>query len=110
MFIREGQTQFFPDKQVKTILNTIASFAKGCQFIFSYLIKEIIPEYSQEEIEEYLVKWQFGLEPQKVAHFLMESGLQLVEDITHSVEKGYIQPSERTLRCLVTEHTVLKKV
>lgn len=111
LFIWEGQTQYLAEQQVKAILNTIASFAKGSQLIFSYLIKEVIPEYSQEEIEGNLVKWQFGLEPKQVANFLTESGLQLIEDIDSvEFEKRYIQPSERALSCLKVEHTVLLEV
>ncbi|PKF60508.1 hypothetical protein CW745_14970 [Psychromonas sp. psych-6C06] len=111
LFIWEGQTQSLPETQVTSILKTVASFPKGSEIIFSYILKSLIPEYSQEEIEENLVKWQFGLEPQQVSAFLAKQGLQLVEDIDSiEFEKRYIQPSERALTCLKTEHTVLAKV
>ncbi|MCP5076888.1 MAG: class I SAM-dependent methyltransferase, partial [Psychromonas sp.] len=110
-FIWEGQTQYLPEPQVKAVLNTIASFAKGSQFIFSYLLEEVIPEYSQEEIEENLVKWQFGLEPRKVKSFLVDNKLQLLEDLdSKAFEKRYIEPSERALSCLAVEHTALAQV
>ncbi len=71
----------------------------------------MIPEYSQEEIEENLVKWQFGLEPKKVKSFLSASKLQLTEDMdSKTFEKRYIEPSERALSCLDVEHTVLAQV
>ncbi|WP_022940164.1 class I SAM-dependent methyltransferase [Psychromonas hadalis] len=111
LFIWEGQTQYFSQTQVEAMLKTVANFAKGSQLIFSYLIKDVIPEYSQEEIEENLVKWQFGIEPKKVKAFLAENKLQLVEDVNATeFEKRYIEPSERALSCLVTEHTVLVEV
>jgi len=110
-FIWEGQTQYLPESQVKDILNSVASFALGSQLIFSYLLKEVIPEYSQEEIEENLVKWQFGLEPKKVKAFLANNKLQLIEDIdSKAFETRYIKPSERALSCLAVEHTVLAQV
>jgi methyltransferase (TIGR00027 family) len=111
LFIWEGQTQYFAKKQVESILATIATFAKGSQVVFSYLLKDVIPVYSQEEIDGDLVKWQFGLEPKKVKSFLSGNALQLVEDLdAQAFKKRYIEPSERALSCLVTEHTVLAEV
>lgn len=111
LFIWEGQSQYIPKVEVQDILKTVATFAKGSQLLFSYLIKEVIPEYSQEEIEENLVKWQFGLSPKKVSEFLAGSGLQLIEDLdSNAFEQRYIKPSERALSCLKVEHTVLAQV
>ena len=111
LFIWEGQTQYLAKKQVQSILQTVSNFPKGSQLVFSYLLKEMIPAYSQEEIEENLVKWQFGLEPQQVSAFLSKRGLKLIEDIDAAeFESRYINPSERALSCLEAEHTVFAEV
>lgn len=111
LFIWEGQTQYLSEQEVRSILSAVTSFVKGSKIIFSYLIKDAIPDYSQEEIEENLVKWKFGLEPKQLSSFLADNKLKLIEDIDSSeFEKRYIEPSERALSCLVSEHTVLAQV
>lgn len=119
-FIWEGVTQYLTPEAVDDTLAFVAlSSSSGSRIAFSWLRKGIIdgterPAWLERFMplaEKIGSPWLFGIDGDKLAQFLADRGLRLIEDVgTADYQKRYLNPISRKLSVFEGERMTTAEV
>jgi len=106
IFVWEGVTQYLPAQAVDTVLKTVAARPEATDLVFTYVLEEAITGRFRAGRSEAFRKSAarlpeprlFGIDPSKLATFLADRGLTLIEDVGADEHRTrYLEPLKREL-------------
>jgi methyltransferase (TIGR00027 family) len=89
LFIWEGVTNYLSAAAVDKVFRWLGTAAPGSSVVFTYVHSDVLRNPRQFFGAERLLRrferigepWQFGLDPNEVSAYLLERGLDLIEDV-----------------------------
>lgn len=119
-FICEGVTQYITNEAVDRMFSTISgAAAEGSEIVFTYIHLGIIDGTARSYLDQKMLfavsqtgtPWIFGFAPSKLAEYLLQRGLELVEDVgAADFQARYLKPLGRELFIYKGERAALARI